>query len=65
MTIQFKVPDMACGACAESIIKAVQEVDPQALVQADPETKQVKIETQVSESSVKNAIAEAGYTVSA
>ncbi len=61
MTIQFLVPDMACGACAESITKAVQALDPQAQVQADTETKQVKIETQASESSVKDAIAAAGY----
>ena len=61
MTIQFKVPDMACGACAESITKAVQALDPSAEVQADTETKQVTIETQASESSVKNAIASAGY----
>lgn len=61
MTIQFKVPDMACGACAENITKAVLEVDPTAEVKADPKTKQVTIETQESESSMKSAIASAGY----
>ncbi len=64
MTIQLKVPDMACGACAETITKAVQAIDPQAQVAADTNTKQVTIETQASESSVKNAIAGAGYTPS-
>jgi copper chaperone len=62
MTIELKVPDMACGACAETITQAVQSIDPTAEVQADPQTKQVIVNTQASESSVKKAIAAAGYT---
>ncbi|MGL4882178.1 MAG: heavy-metal-associated domain-containing protein [Waterburya sp.] len=61
MTIEFKVPDMACGACSESITKAILAIDAQASVKADPETKQVTVETQASESSIKEAIASAGY----
>ena len=64
MTIQLKIPDMACGACAETITKAVQAIDPQAQVAADTQSKRVTIETQASESSVKNAIVSAGYTPS-
>jgi copper chaperone CopZ len=36
---------------------------PTATVEADPKTKQVKIETQQPETTVKNAIAAAGYTI--
>jgi copper chaperone len=61
MTIELKVPSMACSACAESITKAVQSIDPTAEVQADPQTKQVIVESSVSESSVKEAISAAGY----
>lgn len=62
MTIQLKVPDMACGACSETITKAVLAVDPKASVKADPKTKQVTVETQASESSVREAISAAGYS---
>lgn len=61
MTIQFKIPNMACGACAETITQAVIDIDPKASVKADPKTKQVIVNTQASESSVKEAITSAGY----
>ena len=61
MTIQLKVPNMACGACGQTITEAVLSVDPKASVKANPKTKQVKVETQVSESFVREAIAAAGY----
>lgn len=61
MTIQLKVPNMACDACGKTITQAVQEIDPTAEVQTDPKTKQVTVESNVSESSVREAIAAAGY----
>lgn len=61
MTIQLKVPNMACGACGKTITKAVHEIDPTAEVQTDPKTKQVIVESNASESSVREAIAAAGY----
>ena len=63
MTLQFKVPNMACSACSETITKAIQAVDPIANVQADPKTKLVNIETQAAENAIKEAVTAAGYTV--
>ncbi len=63
MTLQFKVPNMACSACSDTITKAVIAIDPTASVQADPKTKLVKIETQASEAAVKDAVTAAGYQV--
>ena len=60
MTIQLKVPGMACGGCGKTITKAVQSVA-KAEVQTDPKTKQVTVESNASESSVREAIAAAGY----
>lgn len=54
---------MACSACASTITQAVTAIDPGAKVAADPATKQVNIETQAAETTVKEAIAAAGYTV--
>ncbi|MEM7594791.1 MAG: heavy-metal-associated domain-containing protein [Cyanobacteria bacterium P01_A01_bin.83] len=69
MTIELKVPNMACpkgyrfayGACGKTITKAVQKIDPQAEVQTDLKTKQVIVDSNASESSVREAIAAAGY----
>lgn len=61
MTIQLRVPGMACGGCGKTITKAIQSIDPQAEVQTDPKSKQVTVESNASESSVREAIAAAGY----
>lgn len=63
MTLQLKVPNMACSACGNTITKAITVVDVAATVIADPKTKLVSIETQASEAIVKQAIADAGYSV--
>lgn len=63
MALQLTVPNMACSACGETITKAVKALDPTATVQADPKTKLVNIETQQSETAIKQAIVDAGYTV--
>jgi len=63
MTLELKVPSMACSACADTITKAVKTVDPTAEVEADTKTKIVKVETQQPETAVKDAIASAGYPV--
>jgi len=61
MTIELKVSNMACGACGKTITKAVREIDPEASVQTDPKTKQLIVDSNASESSVREAIAAAGY----
>jgi len=63
MTLQFKVPDMACSACSHTITIAIKKVDPAATVQADLKTKLVQIESQASETLIRKAIATAGYTI--
>ncbi len=63
MTLQFTAPSMACAACAETITKAIQSLDANAQVIADPKTKKVEVETEVAETEVRNAIAQAGYPV--
>ncbi|MCP6758319.1 MAG: heavy-metal-associated domain-containing protein [Fischerella sp. CENA71] len=63
MTLQLTVPNMACSACGETITKAIQAVDSAAVVQTDPKTKLVTIETQASETEIKEAVTAAGYSV--
>ncbi|ODG99372.1 heavy metal transporter [Nostoc sp. KVJ20] len=63
MTLQLTVPSMSCSVCASKITKALQAVDANASVQADPTTKLVSVETQASETTIKEALAAAGYPV--
>jgi copper chaperone len=63
MTLQLKVPNMACSACSDTITKAIQAIDPTATVQANTKTKLVEINTQAAAPVVTQAITEAGYTV--
>lgn len=63
MTLQLKVPNMACSACATTITNAVTAIDPTAKVDADTKTKLINIETQQTEAAIKEAITAAGYTV--
>jgi copper chaperone len=63
MTLQLKVPNMACSACGDTITKAIKAVDGTATVTTDPKTKLVSIETEASEAVVKQAITDAGYSV--
>ncbi|WOD40286.1 heavy-metal-associated domain-containing protein [Nodosilinea sp. E11] len=63
MTIQLTVPNLACSACVETVTKAIQAVDADAQVAADPKTKLVNVTTAASETAIKQAITTAGYTV--
>ena len=61
MTLNLKVPKIACAACVDTVTSAVQTIDPTAEVQADTKTKIVKVQSQQSEAAIKQAIATAGY----
>jgi copper chaperone len=66
MTLQLKVPNMACSACSacgDTITKAIKAIDSAATVQTYPKTKLVEVDTQASEAEILQAITEAGYTV--
>ncbi|OWY65537.1 heavy metal transporter [cyanobacterium TDX16] len=61
MTLQLKVPKLACGACINTVTQAIQSIDATAKVEADAKTKIVIIDTQHSEAEIKVAIASVGY----
>ncbi len=63
MKLELTVPSMACGACAETITKAIQTVDAGATVEADPQTKIVVVNTSAAEAAVKSAVEQAGHEV--
>jgi copper chaperone len=63
MQTTFTVPDLACATCVATIDRAVRAVDPQAKIIADPQTKLVQIESELSVVTLATTIRAAGYTV--
>ena len=64
MKLQLKVPEMTCGGCVNAITNAVKTVDADAIVQGDPRTKIVLVETQAPEAKIRAAISDVGYSTS-
>jgi len=64
--VQFKVPDMDCASCIQSITAAVHKIDSSAHVSADLESKLVIIGTSHPEAhELMQAILSAGFEVQA
>ncbi|ELT51233.1 heavy-metal-associated domain-containing protein [Brucella intermedia] len=60
--LRFNVPNMTCGGCAKSVKKALESVDPTALVDTFPEKREVVVEkTTASEAEIRAVLEEAGY----
>ena len=64
MTIQLKVPGIACSACVNTVTKAIKSIDANATVDADTKTKIVNVQSQQPEDKIKEIIADAGYSAS-
>ena len=63
MTINLKVPSMVCEGCTETIKSAILTHEPKAQVDINLDTKQVKVDTEASEESIKQIITAAGHKV--
>ena len=61
----FRVPDMTCSGCVRAVTSAVQDIDAAASVDADLETKQVRVTSTAAADTVAAAVREAGFTVEA
>jgi len=59
--MEFHVEGMTCGGCARSVTKAIELVDPQASVQADPASRRVQVQTSASEAEIVAALTDAGF----
>ncbi|NEX45622.1 heavy-metal-associated domain-containing protein [Pseudotabrizicola algicola] len=59
--MQFHIETMTCGGCARGVTKAVQGVDAQATVQADPASRRVDITTTAPREQIVAALTEAGF----
>lgn len=61
--IAFKVDDMTCGHCVQTITQAVKGVDAGATLRIDLASHRVEIDsTKLDPGRLRDAIADAGYT---
>ncbi len=63
MTIKLKVPSMVCDGCVSTVKDAILTHEPKAKVEIDLDTKQVSVDTDASEASIKQVITAVGHTV--
>ncbi|HHY49754.1 MAG TPA: heavy-metal-associated domain-containing protein [Alphaproteobacteria bacterium] len=59
--MQFHIDNMTCGGCARSVTKAIQSVDADAKVVADPPNRRVEVESSASPAQIESALREAGF----
>ena len=63
MSINLKVPSMVCDGCVDTVKEAIATHEPKAKVDINLNTKQVTVDTEASEASIKQIITAAGHTV--
>ena len=59
--MEISVPSIACDVCVQTLTKGILKADPGGSVVGSSETKKLKIDTQLSESEVKNIITKLGH----
>ncbi|ENV63777.1 heavy-metal-associated domain-containing protein [Acinetobacter junii] len=59
--MEFHVENMTCGGCARGVTRAIQALDENAKVIADPPSRKVTVETTATQEQVAEALTEAGF----
>ncbi|MES2548117.1 MAG: heavy-metal-associated domain-containing protein [Pseudomonadota bacterium] len=59
--MQFHIQNMTCFGCARSVTAAIQSVDRDAVVKADPDSRKVEVETSAARAKIEAVLVEAGY----
>jgi copper chaperone len=60
--LSLHIPNMNCGGCARGVTAAIRAVDANARVEPDLPARTIAVETTLTETSVREALAEAGFT---
>lgn len=63
--MQFHIENMTCGGCVRGVTKAIQSVDPQAEINADPPTRKLEVNTSASREQIEAALLDAGFPAKA
>lgn len=59
--MQFHIENMTCGGCVRGVTKAIQSVDPQAQINADPPTRKLEVNTSASREQIETVLRDAGF----
>lgn len=59
--MRFYIQNMTCGGCARSVAKAIQSVDSQAKVTADPPNRTIDVVSSRPRAELEAALARAGH----
>ena len=59
--MQFHIENMTCGGCVRGVTKAIQSIDPQAEIHADPPSRKLEVNTLVSREQIEAALNDAGF----
>lgn len=62
--MQFHIENMTCGGCVRGVTKAIQSVDPAAVVAADLDSRNVTVATTLPRDAFVPALDKAGFAVS-
>jgi copper chaperone len=63
MNLTLSVPSIGCSSCIETIAKTIQTADNSALVTGDAASKSINVQSQLTESQIRELIAIAGHKV--
>lgn len=55
------IDNMTCGGCVRGVTKAIQSVDPNADIVADPPTRLVRIKSCATWEQIEHALCDAGF----
>jgi len=59
--MELKIENMTCGGCARSVTKAIQSLDPNAKIEANPDKRLVTVQSTAGEDVILQVLAKAGY----
>lgn len=59
--MQFHIENMTCGGCVRGVTRAIQAIDPQARVEADPPSRKVEVTTTASREQIEQALRQADF----
>ncbi|WP_249677975.1 heavy-metal-associated domain-containing protein [Pseudomonas abieticivorans] len=60
---QFNVQGMTCGHCVKAVTRAIQGLDPQAVVEVDLSKALVRVQSGLASEVIEASIKEEGYAV--
>ncbi len=59
--LELNVPSMTCGGCAGAIRRALAAADPQAVVEADPPSRRLRVQANLDSEAVLAVLERIGH----